>query len=57
VDHGVVHPLQRCAVGLVQSSDYTGNAAHQVGSFRSVLSHDLPCTSQNVRGPQLGGLP
>ncbi len=29
VDHGVVHPLQRGAVGLVQSPDDPGNATHR----------------------------
>ncbi len=34
VDHGVVHPRQRGAVRLVQSSDDPGDAAHQQGSLR-----------------------
>ena len=34
VDHGVAHPLQRGAVGLVQSSDDPGNATHRLGPSR-----------------------
>ena len=30
VDHGVAHPLQRGAVGLVQSSDDPGDATHRL---------------------------
>ena len=32
VEHGVAHPLQRGAVGLVQSSDDPGDATHRLVS-------------------------
>ena len=49
MDHGVVHPFQRRAVGLVQSSDNTGNAAHQISPLGDTLSHDLRGPSHSVR--------
>ena len=38
VDHGVAHPLQRGAVGLVQSSDDPGDATHRLPPDRILIT-------------------
>jgi hypothetical protein len=38
VEHGVIHPLQRGTVALVQSPDNPGDATHRLDPFQLVAA-------------------